>query len=187
VPVEPEATRDEVLAAVREGGVTAPHAVVLAAIDPASLVEEPLGADPGTWLLGERVLTLGLHCAQAGYDLLTAADAPAGRLVLVVPTIGLTGGAGRVPAAAASEGLRAMAKSAARQWGGVGITTACVAVPPELLASGAPAGPPVGAPALGRAAVVEDVAEVVAMLLGPAGAVLTGVTLPVDGGSLMLP
>ena len=54
------------------------------------------------------------------------------RLVWVLPTVAMGGAAGYVGSAAASEGIRALAKSAARQWGPDGLTTAVLAVAPEL-------------------------------------------------------
>jgi NAD(P)-dependent dehydrogenase (short-subunit alcohol dehydrogenase family) len=91
----------------------------------------------------------------------------------------MTGAAGFVPEATAAEAARGLAKSAARQWGEHGITVNCVAVAAgeDLTLAGA---------ALGRPADVRtDVAAAVAMLAGPLGGFVTGVTVPVDGGVRM--
>jgi 3-oxoacyl-[acyl-carrier protein] reductase len=103
-----------------------------------------------------------------------------GRLVLVTPTVGLTGAPELVPYATAVEGMRALAKSAARQWGGHGIAVNCVAPPIELVA-GAASQPPVGGWALGH------IAPVVALLAGEAAHSVTGTTITVDGGVVMAP
>ncbi len=77
-----------------------------------------------------------------------------------------------------------MAKSAARQWGGLGITVNTVLVPLELLAPGTASLtsflPP---PALGGLPDIADVASAVTAF--PGGT--TGATLVVDGGSVMAP
>ncbi len=164
-------------------------AVVHAAIDPEALAPGPVRiiADAGWDRRCEAPLRAALGCAQAAYD---ALHGRGGRLVFVTPTVGLTGAAGLVPYATAVEGIRALAKSAARQWGGDGITVHCVAPPLELVAAdgrGAPE-PTIGEPALGRVPDGRaDVAPVVAWLVGPAGRSVTGLTVPVDGGIVMAP
>jgi 3-oxoacyl-[acyl-carrier protein] reductase len=104
--------------------------------------------------------------------------------VVVVPTIALIGVQGRAPFAMACEGIRTLAKAAARQWGNVGITANCVS--PSLDAFGIEHDV-LGsvAPALGRITSLDDVVTVIAALLGDAGGVVTGVTIPVDGGVTM--
>jgi len=107
----------------------------------------------------------------------------------VTPIVGLIGAAGLVPYATAVEGMRALAKSAARQWGEAGITVNCVAPPVEVVAEvGTPAPPPVGGRPLGRMPDVRtDVAPVVAMLVAEAAHFVTGTTITVDGGVVMAP
>ncbi|HEX6310817.1 MAG TPA: SDR family oxidoreductase [Acidimicrobiia bacterium] len=158
-------------------------AIVHALLDPDALVPAPLAdTSEAAWdERGEAVLRTALWCTQAAYDLFGDRG---GQLVLVTPTIGLTGGAGLVPYATAIEGMRALAKSAARQWGARGIALNCVAPPVELV--GSVTGPDVAAPALGRLPDARgDVAPVVAMLV--AGAFVTGTTIVVDGGMVMAP
>jgi NAD(P)-dependent dehydrogenase (short-subunit alcohol dehydrogenase family) len=165
-------------------------AVVHAFVDQAALTSEPLTETAAAdWdLRCEAMLRAGLYsCQAAGREL----SARGGRLVLVTPTIALTGAAGLVPYATAVEGMRAMAKSAARQWGERGITVNCVAPPVELMApAGAPAAdglaltePPLGRNPNARA----DVAPLVALLAADPAHFVTGATIPVDGGIVMAP
>ena len=89
---------------------------------------------------------------------------------------------------AAVEGVRALAKSAARQWGGARIRVNCVAPRAELLAPDAgPLSPDVAEPAL--AGVPADVGAVASAitLLAAEGIVVTGATIVVDGGVVMIP
>ncbi len=163
-------------------------AVVHALVDPAALVAAPLAeTDATAWdERCEAVLRTALWCCQAAHR---AMSERGGRLVLVTPTVGLTGAAGLVPYATAIEGIRALAKSAARQWGERGITVNCVAPPVELVRDHpGPAKPPVGGRALGRPPDVRaDVAPVVASLLAEPAHFVTGTTIAVDGGVVMAP
>jgi NAD(P)-dependent dehydrogenase (short-subunit alcohol dehydrogenase family) len=165
-------------------------AVVHAFVDPAALTAKPLADTAETdWdRRCEAVLRAALYCCQAAGRELSARG---GRLVLVTPTIALTGAAGLVPYATALEGMRAMAKSAARQWGEWGVTVNCVAPPVELIAPGgapAPAGLALAERALRRAPDARaDVAPVVALLAADAAHLVTGATIPVDGGVVMAP
>lgn len=158
-------------------------AVVHALVDPAALVAAPLAeTDPASWdARCEAVLRTALWCTQAAHGALRERG---GRIVFVTPTVGLTGGAGLVPYATAIEGMRALAKTAARQWGGQGIAVNCIAPPVELV--GAASGPDVAARALGRLPDARtDVAPMVATLVGDA--FVTGTTVVVDGGMVMAP
>ena len=65
----------------------------------------------------ETVLRDALTCSRAAFALLRGAG---GLMVFVTPTLGMTGAAELVPYASAVEGMRAMAKSAAAEWGGAG-------------------------------------------------------------------
>jgi 3-oxoacyl-[acyl-carrier protein] reductase len=138
--------------------------------------------DDATWdRRGEAVLRDALHACQAAYPALKGRG---GKIVLVTPTIALVGAEGRAPFAMACEGMRTLAKVAARQWGSDGITANCVApaldtfgIEHDVLGT--------VAPALGRTPGIADVAHVVAAMLRQAGTVVTGVTIPVDGGVVM--
>jgi 3-oxoacyl-[acyl-carrier protein] reductase len=107
---------------------------------------------------------------------------------VVTATAGASGAPSSAPFVAAVEGVRAMAKSAARQWGAQGISVNCVSVPLELLAP-AHAGhtsflPP---PARVRDDPVADVAGAVEFLCSPSARGISGATLLVDGGAVMAP
>jgi 3-oxoacyl-[acyl-carrier protein] reductase len=144
-------------------GTVDAQAIVLMPIDVVPAAS--LGSDDGWEERCEGLLLQGLHVAQAARELLVHG----GRLVFVLPDVGITGAAEQVPLATAVEGLRALAKSAGRQWAEDGITTATILVPTRADAVSAGA-----------------VADVVGALVGPAGGLLNGVTLPIDSG-LMVP
>jgi 3-oxoacyl-[acyl-carrier protein] reductase len=93
-----------------------------------------------------------------------------------------------VPFVAAAEGVRAMAKSAARQWGERSITVNAVLVPLALLAPGA-AGVTsfLTPPALGAPATLHDVAAAVRWFTGADSTGITGATVVADGGAVMAP
>ena len=149
----------------------------------AALVDTP---EPEWEARCEALVRRAIWCCQAAH---TAMRGHGGRIVVVTPTVGLTGAIGLVPFTTAVEGIRAMAKSAARQWGELGITVNCVAPPVELLAPGTGvAGPWIAPSALGglpdgRA----DVAAVVALLASGRAHAITGATVTVDGGVVMAP
>lgn len=131
-----------------------------------------------------------LHRFQAIHRALSTSG---GRLVVVLPTLSMSGAPGLVPWVTASEGRRAFAKVAARTWGGDGITVNCLGVPALLLAND-PAPdqaldrPGLPAPSLGRLPRPEvEVATTVAGLLGDDLGFVTGATLSVDGGVWMTP
>jgi 3-oxoacyl-[acyl-carrier protein] reductase len=160
--------------------------LVHALVDPAAVVAWPLGeTDEESWdARCEAVIRTALACAQATFTQLRDRG---GRLVFVTPTVALSGAAGLVPYVTALEGIRALAKSAARQWGRYGITANCVAPPVGLVAAGAE-DPGIDEPALGRPPDARrDVAPVVAVLAADAGRFVTGSTVAVDGGVVMTP
>jgi 3-oxoacyl-[acyl-carrier protein] reductase len=141
----------------------------------ATAAEEPLGTC--------------VHVMQASHRMLRARG---GRVVVVLPSLAMTGAAGVVPWVTAAEGYRSLVKIAARQWGALGITAIAVAVPAGLLTGAADPlsldRPGVPGPALGdvpRARV--EVATTVAGLLHPDMAHVTGATIAVDGGGWMTP
>ena len=158
-------------------------AVIHADLPPASVVAEPLAetAEEEWDAKCEAPLRAALFVCQAAFAHL---HEHGGRIVLLTPTAGLVGEAGFVPIATAAEGMRSLAKSAARQWGAYGITVNCIAVPLELLGASVP--PPVNPPALGRTATVDDVARAITALIARDAAAITGATIPVDGGVVML-
>ncbi len=109
----------------------------------------------------------------------------AGQLVFVLPVVPLCGHEGQVAFGAALEGIRGMAKSAARRWGAAGITVNCVAI---RTAGGTGSAPSRWTPAIERNVDPRtDVAAVVELLTTSAGSVITGATMVVDGGMVMVP
>lgn len=105
------------------------------------------------------------------------------RIVVVVPTTGMSGGNHYAHTAAAAEAVRLLVKSAARQWGAAGITVNAVAIDPaEVLDDVETAGPVSIAPrALGSA----DPQALIEFLCSEAAGDVTGQTFNVDGGQLM--
>jgi 3-oxoacyl-[acyl-carrier protein] reductase len=163
-------------------------AVVHVCGDDASLVGAPLTAtDTTAWEAGcERTLWRALGTLQAAHAALSGRGG--GHIVIVTATTAASGAPSSVPLLAAVEGTRALAKSAARQWGAVGISVNCVAVPLELLAprhTGLTSFlPPAAIP---RPDPIDDVAGAIEFLGGPGAHGISGATLLVDGGAVMVP
>ena len=189
-PTDPGAVEAACARAADAGSL---NAVVHAHVPPAALESRPLTDVPDDeWqaLADEPVRSL-LRTLQAARRHLR----PGGRVVVVVPTVALTGDAGFVPLATAGEAQRVLAKSAARSWGSADITVNAVAASRAQLLGAAPGadGPEGGshldagalAPADGESE--DDVVAAVALLLEPAASRLTGATLAADGGVVMAP
>jgi 3-oxoacyl-[acyl-carrier protein] reductase len=109
------------------------------------------------------------------------------RIVLVVPTIGLAGAAGSVVYTTAVEGIRAMAKSAARQWGSQGVAVNMVAAPAHLFARDVDASHLSAAAVADNGQLIRSVVETVKFLRRDYLPHLNGETVIVDGGQVMLP
>lgn len=127
-----------------------------------------------------------LVALQAAYS---ALENRGGRIVLVVPTVGIAGAAGLVPYTTAVEGIRAMAKSATRQWARDGVVVNLISAPIRVFAEGLAESDG----HLTKAAVEDDptlvhsVVETAKFLLRSDVHHLAGETIVVDGGSVMLP
>jgi NAD(P)-dependent dehydrogenase (short-subunit alcohol dehydrogenase family) len=164
--------------------------VVHAVVDPASLVPAPLvDTDEAAWdANGEAPLRAALWTCQAARAHLGGRG---GTIVLVTPTLAMTGAPGLVPYATAVDGQRALAKSSARLWGALGIRVNCVAPPVAAMGGAPPAGEDdatLNRTALGRHPDGRgDVAPVIAMLAADTGHFVTGATIAVDGGEWMPP
>lgn len=106
------------------------------------------------------------------------------RIVVVVPTTGLSGGAKYAAVSAAAEAMRVLVKSAARQWGRDGITVNAVALEPERFGiDGKVAGPVSIAPRALDGDV--DPVATLSFLCSDGAAHVTGQTFVCDGGLLM--
>jgi 3-oxoacyl-[acyl-carrier protein] reductase len=152
-------------------------AVVHVVTDPDGMVERPVAAmDVEEWdRRGDGVLRDAIAAAQDAHRRMHERG---GRLVFVVPSLGLTGAAGLAPLATAAEGVRAMAKTAARQWGALGITVGCLArrVAGPVVAISSTAEPS-----------DDEVADVIAVLASEQLHAATGATLVLDGGTVLVP
>ena len=143
--------------------------------------------DDARWdAVWEQTMRDTIAVLQAGYR---AMRERGGAFVVVTPVVGMSGAAELGPYSAAVEGMRLLAKSAARQWGGDGIRVNCLAPAPEHVPIGVGSGALVlSPPALGGPGDVEaDLGPIVAWLLGEDAHFVTGVTLCADGGVWMAP
>jgi len=160
--------------------------VVHAALEPDAGVRMPITEvdDAGFDAVWERTLRRTLTVLGAAHGVLRPTG---GAIVVVGSMVGLAGAAGLAPYAAAAEGVRVLAKSAARQWGPDGVRVNVVVPAPEHEPTGvrspevALSPPALGGPGDPSA----DLAPVVAWLLGESAHFVTGVTVPADGGVWM--
>lgn len=111
-----------------------------------------------------------------------------GNIVVITPSVGLVGAGGLSHYVAGIEAVRAMAKSAARQWAPDNISVNLVAVPLGWVVDGAgDLVVHVGGAARKDADLTDAIVRAVSFLLSGAGPGLTGSTLLVDGGAVMVP
>ena len=182
-----DGARSAVDAAVADlGGL---EVVVHAAVEPAAVEVVGLAdVDDARWeAVWERTMRSTIFLLGACHRHLAGRS---GRIVLVTPTVSLSGMAGLVPLTTAVEAQRILAKSAARQWGPDGITVNCVApsavlvgVPADAVGSLSLSPPALGVPGDPTA----DLGPIVTFLASEASHYLTGATLAADGGVWMAP
>ena len=134
----------------------------------------------------EEAMQASLFVMQAAYPRLRGRG---GRIIVVTPTVSMSGAGGLVPYTTAVEGMRLLGKSAARQWGPDGITVNCLAPAPEHAPIGVDSiSVSLAPPALGGPGDAEtDLGPTAVFLAGDAGRFVTGLTLSVDGGVWMAP
>ncbi|MFD5483310.1 SDR family NAD(P)-dependent oxidoreductase [Streptomyces hawaiiensis] len=151
---------------------------------------EVLDIDEEGW---DHVLDTNLKgaffCAQEAAALMIPQRS--GRIVNVASSAAFTGSPKGAHYAASKAGLVGLGKSLARALGAYGITVNTVA--PGVTRTAQPGLDEEGFLAegrkipLGRVARAQDVADTVAFLVGDAGGYLTGQTLGVNGGAVMVP
>jgi 3-oxoacyl-[acyl-carrier protein] reductase len=143
--------------------------------------------DESEWhRLAERPMRQTLMALQRSHMSMSGRG---GRIVLIVPTIGMSGAADLVPYTTALEGIRAMAKSAARQWAPNGIVVNMIAVPADLLAPAVSAATShlTAAAVSNDLRLIETIVTTTEFLLGHEITHLVGATIVADGGSVMSP
>lgn len=106
------------------------------------------------------------------------------RIVVVVPTTGMSGGSEYAAVSAAAEAMRVLVKSAARQWGKSGITVNTVALAPEVFGVDTATAGPVSIAPRALDGDVDPVATV-SFLCSEGAAHVTGQTFVCDGGLWM--
>lgn len=134
----------------------------------------------------EQSMRAALAVLQASY---TSLRGDGGRIVVVTPTVAMSGAPELAPYAMALEGERLLAKSAARQWGADGIVVNCLAPAPDQVPVGVRSvDMSLAAPALGGPGDPEtDLGPVATFLASDAAHAVTGVTVCADGGVWMAP
>jgi NAD(P)-dependent dehydrogenase (short-subunit alcohol dehydrogenase family) len=164
------------------------HAAAPAALrQPAALAR----MDLSEFHAADAALRATLYTFQAAHGQMAQGG---GAIVVVGPSLSLVGARLLVPLCTATEGQRSLVKSAARQWGRLGITVNWVgtanAIYADELAGQGPEVPELGPPpcALGSApALASGVAPVLAFLGSRAGRNVTGASINLDGGDWMTP
>jgi NAD(P)-dependent dehydrogenase (short-subunit alcohol dehydrogenase family) len=168
--------------------------IVHAAATAPSLVVRRLEAlTPADWQAAVHQSFLAtLFCLQGAHG---QQRGRGGAVMIVGPSTALVGAAGLLPLMTLAEAQRTLVKSAARQWGALGMRLNWVGVAPRhydpvlakaILPQTPELGPP--PPALGRVPEAQaDVADVIAWLGSDGARAITGATFNLDGGDWMVP
>jgi 3-oxoacyl-[acyl-carrier protein] reductase len=162
-------------------------AVVRLGFDPGQAASAPLVSTfVDDWQArAEAPLTHAFHFHQAAARFLADGG---GRIIVVLPTTGLSGAAGFAPLATAAEGERSLAKAQARMNGAYNISVNCIALTSSVLAG--------TKHSLDRGGLPPEVfplpdhdrlAELIVALCGPGFTGVTGQTIALDGGRWMAP
>jgi NAD(P)-dependent dehydrogenase (short-subunit alcohol dehydrogenase family) len=191
------ASRDEVAAqfAAAASQLGPPQLVVQSILPPSLLTPSAIGKlELPEWTDAvhgaARATFYGLQAAHAQMT-----QSGGGAIVCVGPSFGLVGAAGLVALSTVLEAQRTLVKSAARQWGHLGIRVHWISLGvgenyPALQGISLPNAPELGPPppALGRVPdLSQDVASIAQFLASHAGRALTGTSLVADGGVWMVP
>lgn len=168
--------------------------IVHVAATPAALVVRPLEAlTPAEWQASVHQSVLAtLFCLQAAHGLMRERG---GAVVVVGPSTALVGAANLLPLMTLAEAQRTLVKSAARQWGALGMRLNWVGIAPRhydpaLVDAPLPQTPELGPPppALGRWPQAQaDVSDVIAWLGSEGARAVTGASFNLDGGDWMVP
>lgn len=146
----------------------------------------PVTADLESWrCFAEHVPHAVMQVLQRARTAMTSAG---GRIVVVFPTLTFAGSANLVSYTTGMEAIRALAKSAARQWGSENINVNLVGVPTQLIVPALTdnTGHITRAARDGVDLVASVIASVRFLLEGELEGV-TGSTIIADGGAVMLP
>lgn len=174
----------------RSDELIAPRAdsvVIVVGVDPTLEPTHLHSMSAADWhLFAEQPMRHALTALQRSY---ASMQQDGGRIVLVMPSVGMTGGPHIVAWATALEGIRAMAKSAARQWARSGVIVNLIATPLHLFAPrlGASEGHVTTAAIPDDEKIIESVVEATRFLLKREITGVVGETIIVDGGAMMLP
>jgi 3-oxoacyl-[acyl-carrier protein] reductase len=160
--------------------------VVMVGADPGPNPEPLTAIDAAVWRRDAEAVPLQtMHILQRAHASIAKRE---GRVVVVTPTIGLAGAADLVAYITGIEAVRAMAKSAARQWAADRVSVNLVEIPLTLF------DPELGqytkhltAAAYTNVDLLPSLISTVKFLLEDAARELTGTTITSDGGSVMLP
>ena len=161
------------------------HALYPALSRTPALIDE---MSPETWRAAcDEPLEAGMRVARSALRHLRMRR---GVIVYCVPLVGTAGAPGFCALAAVAEGLRVLARSLARGWGGEGVRAHAVALHPSMFLAPEHAAAALEAnalhdPALGRLPSAAEVAAVIDRVADPAASGLTGASLVMDGGAWM--